>query len=58
MNITFNVDQALDKLVELVRAHGQQAVNTAVVVERVNSIGTLLQGAALLLVTGLANKIV
>jgi hypothetical protein len=44
-DIQFNVDAALQKLSELVQAHGQSVMNTAITVERMSALNSLF-GAA------------
>lgn len=41
MSIDFNVDQAIEKIGQLVQAHGQQAVDAASAVVQVNALDTL-----------------
>lgn len=49
-DIQFNVDQALQKLGELVAKHGPQAVDVAIQVVRVDAVGQLAMGGFALLV--------
>lgn len=51
-DIQFNVDAALAKIEQLIQAHGQQAVDAAVAVERMNGINTLVSAAGFAVLAG------
>jgi hypothetical protein len=47
VDIQFNVDQALQKLGELVQQHGPQAINLAAQVVRVDGLSSIVRGAGM-----------
>lgn len=53
-NIQFNMDQALQKLGELVAKHGPQAVDLAAQVVQVNAVGAIAQAVASVAIAGLS----